>query len=1071
MKIRQRTVVFATLLLYLLSIVVMPLSVILGAGGIFEFFKITNDNDFSDDNSTSVVIFALNQDSLMDLYNQSGSALSYADYLNTALGKTQRQQLVAKTQELQKTIDLLGGQSRNTYVDLTVGVSASVKTKDVDAICRATGSVAYDNLTFTTASSDDTATTSSIAQNSSTPQNSPQHNQGVYLNDTTYQGEGCLVAVLDAGFNVDHDCLQPLSNDKNPKLTSTKVQTIWESDALSVKELTETQNHDYQDVYHNSKVPYAFDYANKDFDVMPVNSSHGMHVAGIVTGNDPQTVVGSVPNSQVALMKIFDDRGLGASMEIITLALGDCAVLGADVVNLSLGIIFGMSKEYGAENNFINQCMLKLYESGVVVCSAAGNEYYSGYLSEIAGTSSSHPDNGLISSTASYLSTFAVGSVNSVPQQYLTIDDKNTIFTTNFVDQDKNEYDFTNLIYANGTKQTVSYEYVYVGLGRPENYVGIDVTGKMVVVDRGFENFTVKHNVAREHGAIGMLLLNNEYDDAYFMMDTAEIDYPNTTPIPSLIVNVMDRDLFDKQNGGTIVFNLQNECYLMSDFSTWGPNPNLSIKPEIVAYGGKVYSASINFFDVTDTSYMEYKSGTSMATPNISGISVALKQYLKTLDNYKNATDRELVVVIQNLLSSTATPLRYPDGSIISVRHQGSGLADLNDAINANAYMYAYDSGKAKLELGDDPNKLGKYNLDAVLFNLTQQTKTYTVSTCAFTATITQDDKVMTLKTFALDFDAQVLVDGQPTNTFTTTGDTTRIKVKITLKDSAKEYLDKYPNGCYVEGYLTLTDQQGNTLSLPYLAFYGDWKALPFVDTSAIDDQETVYLSTPMILDQNGNVLGKNLANTDTDAPTYFNKLALSILDENQYRTSIAGINLPTTRTLKGINAYMLDSQGEQVGTKYHLGLTGKSYYLSIYQRLNFSFDAKSQKTLKSGDWLKLVVAPELEYGVAPSDNIVTFDVYIDGFAPIIDKNSTYLYSKDGKIYLKTFVKEDFYLMYFILQVGSQIIYLPIDNQIQDDYQVFDLDVSQYVYDTTQHFSLVAYDYALNASNGVQIGG
>jgi len=226
-----------------------------------------------------------------------------------------------------------------------------------------------------------------------------------------------------------------------------------------------------------------------------------------------------------------------------------------------------------------------------------------------------------------------------------------------------------------------------------------------------------------------------------------------------------------------------------------------------------------------------------------------------------------------------------------------------------------------------------------------------------------------------------------------------------------------------------------------------------------------------MILDQNGKVLGKNLADADTDAPTEFNKLALSILDTNTQRDSISGLNLPTTRTLKKISAYMLDSQGRQVGTKYRLNLTGKSYYLSVYQRLNFSFSVKDKTTLKAGDWLKLVVAPELAYGTAPSDNIVTFDVYIDGFAPNIDKNSTYLYSKDGKIYLKTFVKEDFYLMYFLLQVGSQIVYLPITNEITDDYQAFDLDVSKYVSDVSQSFSLVAYDYALNASNMVLIGG
>ena len=34
------------------------------------------------------------------------------------------------------------------------------------------------------------------------------------------------------------------------------------------------------DVYYNAKVPFAYDYADKDADVFPSYSTHGTHVAG-----------------------------------------------------------------------------------------------------------------------------------------------------------------------------------------------------------------------------------------------------------------------------------------------------------------------------------------------------------------------------------------------------------------------------------------------------------------------------------------------------------------------------------------------------------------------------------------------------------------------------------------------------------------------------------------------------------------------------------------------------------------------------------------------------------------------
>lgn len=58
-----------------------------------------------------------------------------------------------------------------------------------------------------------------------------------------------------------------------------------------------------------------------------------------------------------------------------------------------------------------------------------------------------------------------------------------------------------------------------------------------------------------------------------------------------------------------------------------------------------------------------------------------------------------------------------------------------------------------------------------------------------------------------------------------------KVKVSIFLTDEDKTYLDStFANGMYVEGYITLDSIDSNIdLSIPWLAFYGDWMMLLFL--------------------------------------------------------------------------------------------------------------------------------------------------------------------------------------------------------------------------------------------------
>ena len=63
-------------------------------------------------------------------------------------------------------------------------------------------------------------------------------------------------------------------------------------------------------------------------------------------------------------------------------------------------------------------------------------------------------------------------------------------------------------------------------------------------------------------------------------------------------------------------------------------------------------------------------------------------------------------------------------------------------------------------------------------------------------------------------------------------GATADVTVTVTISDADKEYLNKFENGMYVEGYVILTATAGTeiNLSAPFLAFYGDRTVAPLFD-------------------------------------------------------------------------------------------------------------------------------------------------------------------------------------------------------------------------------------------------
>ena len=118
-----------------------------------------------------------------------------------------------------------------------------------------------------------------------------------------------------------------------------------------------TKGLELKDVYYSRKIPFVYDYADKDSDVFPYDSEHGTHVAGIIGGLDDK-ITGVAVDTQLVLMKVFPDLSEGGKTEDILAALEDAVLLGVDAINMSLGSSCGFARE--EDGNKINLSLIHI---------------------------------------------------------------------------------------------------------------------------------------------------------------------------------------------------------------------------------------------------------------------------------------------------------------------------------------------------------------------------------------------------------------------------------------------------------------------------------------------------------------------------------------------------------------------------------------------------------------------------------------------------------------------------------------------------------------------------------------
>ncbi len=181
-------------------------------------------------------------------------------------------------------------------------------------------------------------------------------------NNTGYDGEGEIIAVIDNEFNVNHEFfgVEP----SNPALTAEHLSELVTGGSLQATAA--------DSAYKSAKIPYAYDYVYGDYDVSGAGN-HGTCVAGIAAGNNSsqsstEPLCGVAPQAQLLLMKIATSSDM-LQFDAALKAIDDAVTLGATAINMSFGITYA-SKDV---ETVFNQALAQARELGIAVCTAAGN--------------------------------------------------------------------------------------------------------------------------------------------------------------------------------------------------------------------------------------------------------------------------------------------------------------------------------------------------------------------------------------------------------------------------------------------------------------------------------------------------------------------------------------------------------------------------------------------------------------------------------------------------------------------------------------------------------------------------
>ena len=815
----------------------------------------------------------------------------------------------------------------------------------------------------------------------------------------TQKGEGKVIAVIDTGVDMTHPAFTGAMPD-NVALSEDQVQAL-------VPHLGAGKSGQYM----SEKFPFAYDYADDDVDAAPREGGsgfHGTHVAGIAAGNADK-IVGTAPDAQIIVGKVTrseDDALLDSSL---LAALDDMVVLHPDVINLSLGWTAGMDNEADSVYDTVYK---KLQEEGITVNAAAGNAFSTGYGNN-SGKGlpyASDPDTSVMDEPATYPSVVAVGSVeNALIRNAFTAAGMDIGYQrSRGMNGEKVAY-FSDL--PAGT-----YEYVDAGFASEEDVAALKekfpngLSGKIALVSRGKMTYQKKvENLYDLHPA-GVIVYNNVSVGSLIIMNLT------TQDVPAAFISQADGQamLAASDHHLTIAEGQvlpQSTTYEASEFSSWGVSPDLRLKPEIAAPGGNVFSA------IPNGAY-EQTSGTSMATPQMAGISAIVLQRVQSDPLFASMSARDKADVVQNLIMGTARPLTdaaQTSGALYSPRKQGAGLVDALAATTSSVYPTvagAAEPSRPKADLGDGTTG---WHFDVTLRNLGAAPATYELSSQALSEIVdggffTEHSSDWRGRGVEVTYSGAASASAEGATVTVPALDEATVGVDVMPGSEFASYVaDNTPNGTFLDGFVRFaskTDGQPD-LAVPYLGFYGDWGKAPIFDALASTGGAHTRASE-IVNGSTGDSLGYNPLIKVADRTGKPNPQRYVIS-----RSAASGaptVLEPRTGTLRSVHALTSTYTNEAGETVFSVTnhRNWKSIYLTSTEQNTWveayhdstAFDANAEKFARMPDGAyKLTIAAQGD-GPSRTEQSISYDFLLDTAAPVI---SELVYSGKDEGFVVTF--------------------------------------------------------------------
>ena len=356
--------------------------------------------------------------------------------------------------------------------------------------------------------------------------------------------------------------------------------------------------------------------------------------------------------------------------------------------------------------------------------------------------------------------------------------------------------------------------------------------GEVAFIRRGGCTFTIKAQNAQAAGASALVLYNNQAAGVTPLIQ-AQLSIPVV-----IVQQAAGEELHNRLVAGPVQITWRTSVLavnptggLISGFSSYGTEAELTLKPDIGAPGGFIRST----WPLEDGGYNTI-SGTSMASPHVAGAAALLKQARPSLPA---SSFRD---VLENSADPAVWSLNPGLGFLDDVHRQGAGMVDIDDAINATTTIVP-----GKLSLGE--SEAGPATRTLTLTNSGNASVTYDLSNV---------DAIGTTGTFPADMEFWLtetqVVFSAPSVTVAAHGSATvtaTLTVDPRVGDTPPLFLGIPPGGLY-GGYLVFQDHANldSVFTVPYAGFKGDYQSIVAIPNApVIGKLRAPFVKGPQVYD------------------------------------------------------------------------------------------------------------------------------------------------------------------------------------------------------------------------------